>query len=458
MATPITTLHAHHALLPGGWAEGVEVDIAADGTIAAVRTGAPAADGPARILLPALANLHSHAFQRAMAGMAERRGDGPNSFWGWRTLMYRFLAHLAPEHIEAIAALAFVEMQEAGYASVAEFHYVHHQPGGAPYDRLAETSERIFAAADDTGIGLTHLPVLYSHGGAGAEPLTSEQRRFGNDLDRFSRLVETAWAAAMRSLPADARVGVAAHSLRATTPEQLAALARLFGDGPIHIHAAEQPQEVADIEAWLGARPVEWLLDNLEIGAGWCVVHATHMTADETRGLARSGAVAGLCPVTEANLGDGAFDGPPFLAAGGAFGIGTDSNVRISISAELSTLEYSQRLRDRARNVLQTGAGSVGQSLYTGALAGGARALGRKCGTIAAGQLADLVGLDGDHVAFAPLAPDQFLDGWIFAADDRVVRDLWSAGRHCVRGGRHVARDGIEARYRAALRDLARRC
>ena len=448
------TITASYALLPDGWAQDVSVDVTPEGAIAAVRSDVFEARGANRILLPALANLHSHTFQRAMAGMTEQRAEGRDSFWTWRELMYRFLDHLKPEQIEAIAAFAFVEMLEAGYASVAEFHYVHHQPGGAPYDVLAETSARIFAAAAATGIGLTHLPVLYSYGGAQKAPLSGGQLRFGNDVERFTRLVEEAKARAERDLPDDARVGVAPHSLRATTPQHLAGIAVRFGDAPIHIHIAEQPKEVEEIESWLGARPVEWLLGSVDVDNVWCMIHATHMTVAETQALARSGAVAGLCPITEANLGDGPFNGTGYLAAHGAFGVGTDSNVRISVAEELRTLEYGQRLRDGARNVLAVGEGSVGQSLYQRGLAGGAQALGRDSGEIRAGKLADLVALDGDAICFGALRPEQFLDGWIFASDDRVVRDVWSAGRHCVRDGRHIARDGIEERYRAALRDL----
>ncbi len=452
----LTSILARHALLPGGWAENVEVEINADGTIGAVRTDVAAAGSSERILLAAQPNLHSHTFQRAMAGMTERRAAGRDSFWSWRKLMYGFLEHLTPGHIEAIAALAFVEMQEAGFASVGEFHYVHHRPGGGLYDNPIETSERIFAAASKTGIGLTHLPVLYSYGGAGEAPLAGGQLRFGNDVDRFSRLVETARAAAARSLPGDARVGIAPHSLRATAPGQLAAVTERFADGPIHIHIAEQPEEVADISAWLGARPVEWLLGALDVGPRWCLVHATHMSEAETEAMAGSGAVAGLCPITEANLGDGPFNGPAYIAAGGAFGIGSDANVRISVAEELRMLEYSQRLRDTARNVMLAGDGSVGEALYRGSLSGGARALGRNCGEIRQGKLADLVALDGEHLAFSGLKPEQFLDGWIFAADERVVRDLWSAGRHCVQDGRHVARDAVETRYRLTLEELTR--
>jgi formiminoglutamate deiminase len=402
-------------------------------------------------LLPAPANLHSHTFQRAMAGLTERRRAGQDSFWSWRALMYRFLERLTPDQVEAVAALAFVEMQEAGFAAVAEFHYLHHRPGGAAYDEPAEMSLRIMAAAAETGIGLTHLPVFYRYGGAGRAPLAGGQARFGCDADLYLGLLERVRAAA-RALPADTVVGVAPHSLRAVAPEDLAALAGQAG--PVHIHVAEQTQEVAEILAWLGARPVEWLLDHAPVGPRWCLVHATHMSAAETARAAQSGAVAGLCPVTEANLGDGIFDGPGWRAAGGAFGVGSDSNICISLPGELRMLEYSQRLREGARNVLAE-AGSTGAALWHGAARGGAQALGRDCGAIRAGALADLVALDTTEPAFCALRGDQVLDGLVFATAAPCVTDLWSAGRHRVQGGAHVARPQIEARYRAALAGLA---
>ena len=445
----MTTLFAPLSLLPSGWEENVRVTL--DGSrIAAVEPGVVAGPDDEVVtgaLLPAVPNLHSHAFQRAMAGMTERRGPGDDSFWTWRRLMYRFLDVLGPDDVEAITALAYAEMLEAGYGSVAEFHYLHHQPGGSPYADPAELAHRIVAAAAETGIGLTLLPVLYSCGGAGAQPLAGGQCRFGNDLDAFLRLCDGSRA----GLPEDAVLGTAPHSLRATTPDQLAALVAARPDGPMHMHAAEQVLEVAEVEAWLGARPVAFLLDRFGVDRRWCLIHCTQMTEAETAGLARSGAVAGLCPITEANLGDGIFPGAAYLAAGGSFGIGSDSNVRIAMSEELRGLEYSQRLAHRARNVLAAPEASVGATLHAGALAGGARALGRDCGAIRPGLLADLVAIDRDHPVLTALGPAALLDGWIFAAGEGVVREVWAAGRHVVRAGRHVARDAIEPRYRRAM-------
>lgn len=447
-------IFAELALLPEGWVKQVRISVA-DGHITGVDKAAAPQPTDTRVsaLLPALSNLHSHTFQRAMAGMTEHRIAGRDSFWTWRDLMYRFMDRLTPEQMEAIAALVFMEMQETGFAAVGEFHYVHHQAGGGAYANIAELSNRIFAAASLTGIGLTHLPVLYSYGGVGQQPLSTGQLRFGNTVDGFAALLEAARAAAL-ALPSDTRVGIAPHSLRATCPADLARVLPLAAGNPIHIHVAEQPKEVADVTAWLGARPVEWLLANTPIGADWCPIHATHMTAQETAALAKSGAVAGLCPITEANLGDGPFNGPEWLAANGAFGIGSDSNVRISLTEELRTLEYSQRLRDIARNVMVPAEGSVGQFLYVGAARGGAQALGRNAGQIAVGTLADLTAIDLSHPSLCALHPDHILDGLAFAAPDTVVTDLWSAGRHQVKQGRHIHREQIIAGWRTAVKGL----
>jgi len=447
-------IFAKQAKLSTGWASNVRVTHA-DGRITDIAPSQTpdAHDTCVDTLLPALANLHSHSFQRAMAGMTEYRMAGKDSFWTWRDLMYRFTANLTPEHIEAIAAFVFLEMQEAGYASVGEFHYLHHQAGGTPYADLGELSGRIAAAAATTGIGLTHLPVLYTYGGAGRAPLQDGQARFGNSVDRFNDLVAKA-REVVAHLPADCRVGIAPHSLRATSPDDLKAVLAAHTAGPVHIHIAEQPKEVADISAWLGARPVDWLLANAEVTTNWSLIHATHMTADETLKMAKSGAVAGLCPVTEANLGDGPFNGPSYLEAGGAFGVGSDSNVLISLTEELRTLEYSQRLRDVARNVMVVGEGSVGDTIYTGAAKGGAQALGRGAGEIAVGELADIVAIDGAAPSMCALRQDQILDGLVFAAKDDVVTDVWSAGRHAVQSGRHVKRDDIVAAYKLAMQSL----
>ncbi|MDT8856129.1 formimidoylglutamate deiminase [Paracoccaceae bacterium Fryx2] len=452
---PAITLWAETALLPDGWAANVQVTVAA-GRITGVNPGAAPQGRRLSCLLPAPANLHSHAFQRAMAGMTEARSAGQDSFWTWRSLMYRFLDHLTPDDVEAIAAFVQMEMLLAGHAAVAEFHYLHHRPDGAPYADPAEMSGRIAAAASASGIGLTLLPVLYQQGGCDGRALGPGQRRFGNDPDGFARLWQAA-ARALASLPDDAVLGVAPHSLRAVTQEGLLSAASMAPAAPIHIHAAEQLAEVAEVQGAYGARPVEWLLANHAVDARWCLIHATQMEPAETLALAASGAVAGLCPITEANLGDGIFDGVRYLGAGGRFGIGSDSNLRVALAEELRLLEYGQRLRDRGRSLLATEAHTTGRVLFEGAVRGGAQAAGRDAGAIRVGATADLLALDGTAVDLEGRAGDALLDAWIFAGDDRMVAEVWSAGRHLVQGGRHVAQDGITARYRACMAGLRAR-
>ena len=376
----MTRLFAGTALLPEGWAKDVRVTIA-DGRIATVEAGVVAGPGDERLgdvaLLPALSNLHSHAFQRAMAGMTERRGPGADSFWTWRELMYRFLDVLDPDDIEAIAGLVYVEMLEAGFAAVAEFHYLHNRPGGGAYDDPAELAHRIVAAAGATGIGMTLLPVLYSYGGAGGAALNGGQRRFGCDLEAFLRLRERAGA----GLAADGVLGTAPHSLRATMPEQLEALVAAVPEGPMHIHAAEQVPEVEQVTAWLGARPVEFLLDRVGLGERWCLIHATQMTEDETGAAGGVGGCGGALSDHRGEPGGWDLQRGCVLAAGGQIGVGSDSNIRISLAEELRGLEYSQRLAHRARNVMAAPGASVGGTLYRAALAGGAQALGRPGGS-----------------------------------------------------------------------------
>ncbi len=445
----MTVIHAKTALLPEGWANDVSITLK-DGRISSVQPGALPQGVRVDCLLPAMVNLHSHAFQRAMAGMTEYRSAGQDSFWTWRTLMYKFLDRLSPDDVQAIAEMVMLEMAEAGFAAVAEFHYLHHAPGGAAYDDLAEMSARIAAAAAHTGLGLTHLPVLYEHGGCDGRLLTAGQLRFGNDPDRFAQLWQAA-AKALAGLPADTVLGVAPHSLRAVSADGITAAAALNPATPIHIHVAEQVAEVTEVQSATGARPVEWLINNSDLSSRWCLIHATQMQAFETEAMARSGAVAGLCPITEANLGDGIFDGVRFHAQGGSFGIGSDSNVRISLSEELRLLEYSQRLAAKGRAMLADADRSTGRVLYEGACHGGALAGGRDGGAIVVGKWADLMTLDCTGPDLQTSRGDMILDTFLFAGDDRMVADVWSAGRHIVTGGRHAGRDGIIARYRATM-------
>ena len=442
------------ALLPTGWAAGVRLTIEA-GVIAGVATGMvpSAADERGAIALPGLGNVHSHGFQRGMAGLTECRGGGEDDFWSWRALMYRFLDRLTPDDVQAITAQAYAEMLEGGFTRVGEFHYLHHGPDGRPYGRLSEMAWRVAAAAEATGIGLTLLPVYYAQGGFGGAPPASGQRRFLNDQDRFARLMGEC-PTVIATLP-DAVLGVAPHSLRAVAPEDLEAIAALAGPGGVHIHAAEQVKEVEDCLAWSGRRPVEWLLDQVGLDESWRLIHATHLNEGEMRRLARSGAVAGLCPITEANLGDGIFPAQAYLAAGGRVAVGTDSNVLVDPAQELRTLEYGQRLTRRARNVLAApGRPSTGATLFSLALAGGGRALGEPVTGLAVGASADIVALNPEHPVLLGRSGDALLDGWIFAGDARCVQTVWRRGERVVENGRHRPAEAIGKAYAATLRRL----
>ncbi|MGH6754370.1 MAG: formimidoylglutamate deiminase, partial [Bradyrhizobium sp.] len=322
----MSTLHFASALLPSGWADDVQV-VVTGGIITRVTAGAaPAADAERhQLAVSGIASLHSHAFQRGMAGLAEMRGNRADTFWTWRETMYRFALDMTPEDVEAVAMLLYVEMLEQGFTRVGEFHYLHHGHDGTPYSNPAEMATRIVRAAEFSGIGLTLLPCFYAHSSFGGASPHPGQRRFICSVDQFEKLV-AATEIAVRGLPG-ANIGIAPHSLRAVTPGELAAIAPLADGGPVHIHAAEQTREVEECIAWSGQRPVEWLLENAPVDQRWCVIHATHTTANEIAALANSGAVAGLCPMTEASLGDGIFPAREFLDAGGRFGVGTDSNV-----------------------------------------------------------------------------------------------------------------------------------
>jgi formiminoglutamate deiminase len=446
----MTRLWFSSALLPTGWSDAVRLTVT-DGLIEGVEVGVtPGADDERHgAAVPGLPNVHSHTFQRAMAGLTERRG-GPagDDFWTWRELMYRFVDRLGPDDVEAVAALAFAEMLETGFTRVGEFHYLHHDPAGARYANPAELAVRIVAAASAAGIGLTLLPAFYAHSNFGGLPPTPGQRRFVTAPDEFARLLDASRNAAAGH-PGSV-LGVAPHSLRAVTPDELRAVVQLASpETPIHVHVSEQTREVDDCLAWCGRRPVEWLLDQRELDPRWCLVHATHTTPTELAGVAACGSVVGLCPVTEANLGDGVFDARTFVAAGGRFGIGTDANVLVDAAGELRQLEYAQRLVARGRNVLAAAdTPSVGRTLFDAALRGGSQALGVGGAGLVVGQPADVVALAAlDSVT----SDDRLLDRWVFATRIAPVEGVWCRGRRVVADGRHVDRDAIERRYRAVL-------
>jgi len=450
-------LFAPHALLPGGWARDVLLVWDASGSLTGVTPGAAGIAGVRRArgtVVPGMPNLHSHAFQRAFAGLAEYRGEAADSFWTWRERMYRFAAAMTPDALEDIATHLYIEMLRAGYTSVCEFHYVHHDPQGQVYADAAEMSLRLVAAAGRAGIGLTLLPVLYQAGGFGGAAPLQQQRRFTNSADGLLRIVE-------RLRATGARIGIAPHSLRAVAPEALAEIVAgthaMDPQAPVHIHIAEQQREVDDCVAWCGQRPVQWLLDHADVDERWCLVHATHIDADESRSLAHTGATVGLCPSTEANLGDGVFAAPAYVDAGGHWGIGSDSHASVDVAEELRLLEYTQRLALQQRNVLASPAhAGVAESLWLSAVAGGARASGRRTGGLQAGQRADFLVLPDDGV-FDGLTPAQQLASHVFASHpDKPRLESWTGGQCRLKDGRHVLESEARARFVKARSQLLR--
>ena len=440
------------ALQPDGWAERVRIGVH-QGVITEVTVDTVPQPDDTRVALavPGLGNLHSHAFQRGMAGLSEVGGRAGDSFWSWRELIYRFLDRLDPDNFQAIAEQAYMEMLESGFTRVGEFHYLHHDRDGHAYADRAEMAGRLAAASGNTGIGLTLLPVFYAHADFGGAAPNPSQRRLIHDLDGFAALLDDSQAA-LASQP-DAVLGLAPHSLRAVTPEELSLLTPL-SSGPIHIHSAEQMREVEACLAWSGQRPVQWLYAHAEVDARWCLVHATHVDEAELQRIADSQAVVGLCPITEANLGDGLFPMREFLDAGGRFGVGSDSNVLIDAAEELRLLEYGQRLRLQQRNVLATrDTTSTGRVLFEGAVQGAAQALGVTSG-LRVGAPADFIGLDAQHPALVSRSGDALLDSWVFATRNGAVDGVWRRGRKIVSGGRHHLRDAITARFRLAMSGL----
>jgi formimidoylglutamate deiminase len=452
---PKQALVAAHALLPTGWAQDVLLVWDTAGTLSGVTPGAagiagvPRASGP---IVPGMPNLHSHAFQRAFAGLTEYRGASEDSFWSWRDHMYRFAAALTPDTLEDIATHLYVEMLRAGYTSVCEFHYVHHDAQGRAHADAAEMALRIASAAQRTGIGLTLLPVLYQASGFGGKAPLPEQRRFIDSVDGLLRIVE-------RLQSGDARVGVAPHSLRAVPPPALhdlvTGLQAMDPQAPVHIHIAEQQREVDDCVAWSGRRPVQWLLEHAPVDERWCLVHATHLDAAELQALARSHAVVGLCPSTEANLGDGVFPAAAFLDAGGAFGIGSDSHASVDAAEELRLLEYGQRLTLQRRNVLASpDVRDVAQHLWSRAVSGGARAAARPIAGLVAGQRADFIVL-GEDAAAQGLTPEQMLSSHVFAHHaGSLMREVWVGGRCHVRDDHHALAAAARERFDVARGEL----
>lgn len=456
----MSDLFLDSALLPGGWARDVRVSIDAAGWITAIDTettpqGARHVPG---IAVPGVPNVHSHVFQRAMAGLAERGSPDGDSFWTWRSRMYAFLETVGPDEAQAIAAQLFVECLRNGFTSVAEFHYLRNDVNGQPYDDPVEMARRILAAGHRTGLGLTILPTVYRASHFGGAPPTDGQRRFVASIEDFVGDVAVLGAEAPRGT---ARVGLALHSLRAVPAAELdvvvTAARSMDPTLPIHIHVAEQQAEVEASLAFSGARPVEWLLENAPVDEHWCLVHATHVNEGEVAGMAASRAVVGLCPTTEANLGDGIFPLAAHEAAGGRWAIGTDSHVGRNPATELRTLEYGQRLVRQERNVAGGPRhGSTGRALLDLAWQAGADACGRRVGRLALGYRADIVLLDPDHASLAGRTDDEALDSWVFSGDATPVRHVFTGGRWVVRDGHHLLEDEVLSQYRAVARDLAR--
>ncbi|KAB0564460.1 formimidoylglutamate deiminase [Pseudomonas palleroniana] len=452
----MSAFFAERALLPNGWANDVRLEVGADGLLTKVEVNA-SADAAERLRGPMLAgmpNLHSHAFQRAMAGLAEVAGNPNDSFWTWRDLMYRMVGKINPDQLHVIARQLYIEMLKAGYTSVAEFHYVHHDASGQPYADRTELSRQISQAAASSGIGLTLLPVLYTHAGFGGQAPNDGQRRFINSTENYLDL-QARLKPILATQPAQA-LGLCFHSLRAVTPQQISAvLAASDKDCPVHIHIAEQQKEVDDCLAWSGKRPLQWLYDNVEVDERWCLVHATHADADEVKRMAQSRAIAGLCLTTEANLGDGIFPAVDFLAQGGRMGIGSDSHVSLSVVEELRWLEYGQRLRDQRRNRLyRSDQPMVGRTLFDAALDGGTQALGQPIGRLEVGKRADWIVLDGSDPYLATAVDDGILNRWLFAGGDRQVRDVLVNGKWVVRDGHHAGEEESSRAFTQVLKDL----
>jgi len=438
------------------WLKNVLMDIDTNGLIKTLVPECESSDADKifdGICLPGMPNLHSHAFQRAMAGLTEIAGLGETNFWSWQKVMYEFLAKLSPDDVEAIAAQLYMEMLKGGFTSVAEFHYLHNDQNGNHFENPAELSDRIFAAAHKTGIALTHLPVLYAYGGFGALAPQDGQKRFIKNIDDFQILLETLHK--RHGVEDKRKIGVALHSLRATSPQMVSEVMSLMLEGPIHIHIAEQTKEVDQCISWSGKRPIEWLLDNVDINERWCLIHATQMTQLESNALANTRAVVGLCPTTEANLGDGVFPLENFMRQKGRIGIGSDSNTSVDVAEELRLLEYGQRLKQQRRNIGAIAAGaSTGETLFKESLAGGSQALGQSIGLLAPGYRADFIVLNNHHPVLFGRTGSAILDSWIFTGGKELISDVFVAGHHLIADSHHIHQEKIERRYRKTIESL----
>ncbi|MEM7561808.1 MAG: formimidoylglutamate deiminase [Pseudomonadota bacterium] len=454
------TLWAKSALLADGWADSVQIEIDDYGDIASIITDCAENVGEKHnVLIPAIPNVHSHAHQRAMSGLGERAGQSgdaaKDSFWTWRKTMYHYLERIEPEDLYHISAQLYLEMLKSGYSCVGEFQYLHHDRIGKPYANRAEMSLQCCEAAKQVGLGFTALPVLYRYGGFGSQNPLDGQKRFINDADAFIDIVQELQAVTRQDL--NASVGIAPHSLRATSQSLLQAVIDGCEDlAAIHIHIAEQTKEVEDCLAWSEQRPVEWLFNHFDVDSNWCLIHATHMTSDETQNMAERECVAGLCPSTEANLGDGFFNLLEYQSSNGRWAIGSDSHISIDPVEELRWLEYGMRLKSRHRNLLSdVQTPNTGQFVLQQALAGGAQACGRKIGCIETGYRADFLVLDTDHPRLYGREYNELIDSWIFSGNQSLVRDVYVGGKHVIQDGHHIHEESIASNYRATLDKLA---
>lgn len=448
------TLYFTEGLIGRDWLFDICLEVAPDGMIIKVSTDKPAPEGAMAYgpVLPAMPNLHSHAFQRAFAGLAEYKTAGEEDFWSWRSAMYHFASYMTPEAQETIAAQLYLEMLKAGYSAVGEFHYLHN----SHHDEALAMSQTIFAAADKTGMAVTHLPVFYEASDFGGKTALEGQKSFLHTPKDFERLLQVLDA----NIHGRHRLGMAFHSLRAVKEESfpviLEALERVNLQAPVHIHIAEQQKEVEACRKHHGQRPVEWLMETQPVDERWCLVHATHLVESEWKAVAKSGAVVGLCPVTEANLGDGLFPMPEYTRHAGRWGIGSDSHISVDAREELRMLEYGQRLARQKRTVLtDEGGGHCGEYLWREAALGGAQALAQPIGEIAVGKRADLITLDKSNPIFAGAAYSQLIDCFVFSGHDNPVQDVFVAGEHVIQDGSHKHEKEITARYCALVSEIA---
>lgn len=457
----LQTIRCASLLTPAGWRRDCVIQLNEKGRIESIvdDTAATAELTLTGLVIPGIPNLHSHAHQRAIVGLTEHRAANRDDFWGWREMMYRANAAINPDQLQDIARYLYIDMLRQGYTSVIEFHYLHHQPNGLPYQNPAEMSERLIAAADEAGIAITLLPVLYCRGGFQDEPLQATQKRFFHRTDDYLQLLQQC-----QSLCAnhpDRSIGIAAHSLRAASPRDIQAVIEQAGpalsSAPVHIHIAEQKKEVEDCLQVNGVRPVDWLFDSCDLSERWCLIHATHISEAERSLITKNGVTVGLCPTTEANLGDGIFPAAEFLNEGGIIGIGSDSQVSVSPPQELRLLEYAQRLRLRKRTVLApSDGGNNGRHLLEASVTGGRRAAGERLDSIAPGARGDLIEMASDGVEYAGLTEDQTLDAWIFSSTANAVRNVIVGGVQVVKDFDHAGSRTAAQALRGALSTLPR--